>query len=262
MKTPTRIFIVAVALFSGLLHAEDRANLSRSLKPPVAVIYSGPGTCPECVDAAADIVSRVGLSVRLVQPTDLKETSFTDAVLYVQPGGNAITVARRLTAQQKDLIRTFISQGGGYLGICAGGFFADRWVNNANTIAGLNIIPVSSHDYGQKGPRIMHVTWGNQTRDMYFENGPSFDEPASDMAVVAGRYTDNVPAALVTKYGMGRVAVSGPHPEAPTEWFTAEDLVRGDGRQTDQDLAVALVQSALPTRLIKREPACADRLAR
>jgi glutamine amidotransferase-like uncharacterized protein len=79
---------------------------------------------------------------------------------------------------------------------------------------------------------------------MYFQGGPKFIlKSTTEKVKIIARYSDGQIAALLATYGNGKVAVCGPHPEAPRSWSyetpTPEDWV------SSMDLAVALVQELL-----------------
>lgn len=237
------IHLVMGFLISACAHAT-------TVDSKVALVYVGDGACEECIPAAATIATKAGLQVKKVQASQVSAALFKNAVVWIQPGGDAIDAAKSLGAKHLKEIRDFVNGGGGYLGYCAGGFMADAWVDDAHTVPGLDIIPVASYDYTPSpGGQGVHVVWGKQVRDMYFENGPSFDEVKPEDGTVLARYVDGLPAVLSTQYGKGHVIVSGPHPEAPAEWFVIDHIKRDDGLTTDEDIAIDLMKSVLPKAL-------------
>lgn len=237
-----RSFVLAIGLLisPAISHAKVKGT---------ALVYAGPGTDEGSAKCAANVARKAGLKVKFVHPRDIQPQLFTGAEIWVTPGGWAITMAEKIGPKKLALIRSFIENGKSYFGICAGGFLADRYVDDRNTLEGLGIIPVISHDYSAvKTPITMGVRWGGEHRQMYFQDGPGFAEPAPGAAEVVARYPDGVPAALITSYGRGRVAVSGPHPEAAAEWFHLDQLERSDGYLSDEDLARDLLESVLSTQ--------------
>lgn len=210
-----------------------------SFTAPVALVYSGPGACDgtRCDEAAADVARRLGLSIRRVTPQTLAPEVFSGAVVWIQPGGDARDVARALTAGQKHLIRSFIASGGSYLGFCAGAFFSDEFVDDEHTLRGLQIIPGETFDYLRPGSpvEIMPMIWYGQRRHVYYSDGAKFRLVPGANAMPIAYYPNGEIAALLTGFGKGRVAVSGPHPEAPPSWLVPLKLHDPDG--PDLDLA-------------------------
>ncbi|MEC3981503.1 hypothetical protein QMK34_40345, partial [Amycolatopsis sp. H20-H5] len=78
---------------------------------------------------------------------------------------------------------------------------------------------------------------------MYFQDGPEFKLQENATANVLARYDNDLPAALVTPYGAGRVGVVGPHPEADQSWYDSAGLANPDGVRPD--LGYDLVETTL-----------------
>ena len=79
---------------------------------------------------------------------------------------------------------------------------------------------------------------------MYFQDGPSFilTPRASDVTVLA-TYSNGEVAAAVARYREGKVAVSGPHPEADQSKYSAYNLpYPGSTQDLGDDLIDTLMQ--------------------
>jgi len=211
-----------------------------------ALIYSGVGACKDgCVEAAAQVAIRAGLEVEYVKAAQIRPEIFKDAAVWIQPGGDAIQLSGAISATKKALISDFISRGGKYLGFCAGAFFADQKVDDANTVPGLGILPGVTQDYTkEKAPMILPMIWKGQLRYVYFEEGAAIypNNQGSHVNVVAV-YENFIPAVVTFKHGLGKAALSGVHPEAPSDWKAADQLNDPDG--SDFDLSDDLMHQLL-----------------
>ncbi|MFH8383924.1 hypothetical protein ACH4E7_23755 [Kitasatospora sp. NPDC018058] len=196
---------------------------------PLALVYRGPAACDGCPEAAHDMLEHDGFTVRYIGPDE--ETGFgPDALagvaLYVQPGGTsgqevstAWGLLKRDPSFSPELVRAYVRGGGRYLGLCMGGYLAGEE-------PGYGLLPGDSGQYiGSRDATVtddrdhlVEVAWRGHPQRMYFQDGPYFDVDGPDVDVVA-RYTNDRAAAVVASYGAGRVAVSGPHPEAPADWY-------------------------------------------
>ncbi|MBI3542158.1 MAG: hypothetical protein HY075_02640 [Deltaproteobacteria bacterium] len=212
----------------------------------LALVYAGPGVCKDgCAEAAAVVPHRAGFRIRYVTPADVRPEVLREAAVWVQPGGDAIEVARTLSDQQKQWLRTFVEKGGGYLGFCAGAFLADSFVDDASQVRGLGLIPGTSHDYKTPGKaEVLPVDWHGTKRWLYFEEGGWFELAKESAARVLGRYATGEPAAIATRFGAGGVVIAGPHPEATPEWLEEHGLTDPDG--SDLDLADEMFALATP----------------
>jgi glutamine amidotransferase-like uncharacterized protein len=125
------------------------------------------------------------------------------------------------------LLRRFVSEGGSYLGLCAGAWLADSTLDDANKVAGLGFLPGETYDF-LKTPEsvVLKINWGGKVLPMYFQAGPAFrisPKAASKVKILAS-YTNGTPAAIQFAYGKGSVILSGPHPEATPYWYREAHL--------------------------------------
>lgn len=210
----------------------------------VALVYSGPGACPEdCSKAAALQAESVGLEAVFVGPKNSDPTLFDRAAVWIQPGGQSTVVSKNMVKTLKNNIRSFVSAGGAYVGFCAGGFFATEYIRD-NEAIGLGLIPGKSYLYEkvEDSATILPLMWYGKSRDIYWEGGPYFTADERDGVEILATYPDGSIATLRTHYGKGRVAVTGAHPEAPQSW--REDLSPGDQDGLDYDLSQDMVRWA------------------
>ena len=222
MKAPwkqhrsTLIVCSALVLFSAFTSPAKAAEVA---------IYRGKGTCNGCAEAPERLIRQLGFSTSYVSSRNIDTTHLAGAKLWVQPGGDALQVVTVIDAAKMELLREFVRNGGNYLGICAGAFFADTTVDNGNTIPGLGLLPGVTYDLlPNPTPTVMPVAWENETHNFYFQGGPGFRINQGAQVEVFARYQDGTPAAVQFNYGKGKVILVGPHPEATASWFDADKL--------------------------------------
>jgi len=108
-------------------------------------------------------------------------------------------------------------------------FFADTTIDDDGKVCGLGLIPGKTYDYFKsKDPTILNINWQGISTPMYFQGGPAFrinSNPISDPVIIFAYFSDASPAAIEFSYGVGRVTLIGPHPEAPADWFERDGLV-------------------------------------
>lgn len=243
---PTFLLLALWAAFSCAFTEQAYAG-----KRPLALIWNGPGICDEsCPEAVLVMAERAGFRTKLVNQDNFSQKLLDAATLWIQPGGNAIELSHAFGPARMQMLRTFISGGGGYLGFCAGAFFADTWVDDFNTVPGLAITPVITEDYAKvelgKNDAIVAVNWASQVRHLYFSEGATLRAgPIPKTVRVIARYHQaGLPAGVAAwenRYGAGKVVVAGVHPEAPQDWKT--DLNDPDG--DDFDLALEMFQRVM-----------------
>lgn len=219
--------------------------------PPTALVYRGPAACDGCGEAVAHLLNQAepDLAVTFVGPEDtaLTEDLLATATVYAQPGGNGtVEDAWSAVGKDADLIVDYVQGGGRYLGFCMGGYLA-------GTGPGFGLLPGQSWQYiatdgadvRSDVDTVVEVDWEGEDRWLYFQDGPSFtlfDD--ADATVFATYVANDEIAALVAPSGAGRVAVSGPHPEATADWFSGAGVTDPDGLDTDlgTELVLALLR--------------------
>ncbi len=153
---------------------------------------------------------------------------------FFMPGGASRYVADKLNGAGNATIRTYVEQGGTYVGICAGAYYACRrteWLaGHANAIsvdneldffAGVARGPIPefmhefSHIDNHAAITMLH-TQTNETIKTLYNSGPLFVADDNASCVVVARYADlpNQPAAIITgTVGQGRYMLCSPHLE-------------------------------------------------
>lgn len=215
---------------------------------PLALVYRGPAARPaSCSDAVAALLlgSPRGFDVRFVGPggdLPLTPATLARAAIYAQPGGGNLRPAYRRMRKHRDAIRDYVACGGRYLGVCLGGYLA-------GATPGFGLLPGDTDQYvTSRGATtrtlddtVVEVVWRGRRRRLYFQDGPVFVldpgalTPAAGGTVVAS-YPNGEIAAMVARFGNGRVAVVGPHPEATPDWFADSGLPNEPALDLGQDL--------------------------
>ncbi|MCU1680675.1 MAG: hypothetical protein JWQ81_1414 [Amycolatopsis sp.] len=199
---------------------------SRGHGKPVALVYRGPASLRGCPEAVAELLesSDHGFDVRYVGPKErlsIDAETLSGATLYAQPGGGSLDHGYKHLRRHRADIRSFVRSGGRYLGFCLGGYLA-------GATPGFDLLPGDTDQYIASRSATVHsednavveVTWRGRRRTLFFQDGPLFELDAGASATVLATYPNKTIAALVTKFGSGRVGVVGPHPEATADWFS------------------------------------------
>lgn len=216
-----------------------------------ALLYTGPISDPDSNEAIAAVVKQAGLPVVYLDNLSELPAKLAGARLFIIGGteDDVEPLVHRFTPAIAGALKRYLRQGGRYLGICGGAFVASLgWADEGNYVKALGLVPVESDDYdGDFSPKIHDIRWLGEVRRMYYQAGPTFTlQPGTEPVRELAYFDDGRIAALMSAYGKGKVAVSGPHPEAPDSWKAeAQD---GDTMDTNIPLAVQLVQELLSDR--------------
>jgi glutamine amidotransferase-like uncharacterized protein len=214
-----------------------------------ALVYRGPATVPGCPEAVVELLSASlwNFDIRYVGPHErlaLTPEALVGATLYAQPGGATLSHGYKHMRKHRSAIRDFVRSGGGYLGFCLGGYLA-------GATPGFALLPGDTDQYiasphttvKSEGDTLVQVSWRGRQRTLFFQDGPHFQLSPDAHATVLATYPNNTIAALVTRFGAGRVGVVGPHPEATPDWFTDAGLSKP--QRLGYDLGLDLVDTVM-----------------
>jgi glutamine amidotransferase-like uncharacterized protein len=195
--------------------------------------------------------------VELIDANDINGGLLSGFRIVCFPGGNMYQYAQDITESGKDKIRLFIKNGGGYLGICGGAYFAGErvfWQGAQLPMSPLSIFPgitqgpidsiapypdcvmcklnitAPDHPITQTEPDAAWI--------LYCFGPKLLPDDGADVDVLGIYEIGQEPAMIAFQYGNGRVFIIGTHPEfeedAERDGVTfADDL---DDRGSDWDL--------------------------
>jgi glutamine amidotransferase-like uncharacterized protein len=167
--------------------------------------------------------------------------------VLIFPGGRAHKQADALGENARRAVKDFIRSGGGFVGICAGGFLASAQYDwslglvNTRILTGDQEMPgLGIRSMADRGPATVQIELTAEGRsifgdrpapfDVSFSGGPIFLGPKRDdlpLTVPLAHFSTEVsnyapqrgtmigtPAIFAAKFGAGRVVAISPHPES------------------------------------------------
>jgi glutamine amidotransferase-like uncharacterized protein len=119
----------AIASFAKqYLPADEQGALVGGKTPPrgqVRVgVYCDVGAGPSHQDLLTSLAKLEDVSVRKLMADDIRNGALGDVDVLIQPGGSGGRQGRHLREFGREAIRSFIREGGGFIGICAGAYLA------------------------------------------------------------------------------------------------------------------------------------------
>lgn len=198
----------------------------------VVGIYADEGASPGCVGPAQKMFAWMGCTIVFLYADDVNGKPLDKIDIIYFPGGSSAPYSEKISAKGKDNIRSFVRDGGGYIGTCAGGCFASDaviWLGTRYPEGHLGLFrgvadgPINEiYPYPEHG--MCEINYGAPnhpiTRGLgpkewiYYWWGPKFIPYAGADVDVIGTYAiTGAPALVAFEYGDGRVFLTGPHPE-------------------------------------------------
>lgn len=195
-------------------------------------IYNDDGASEECVQGLLTQLHEKKVSV--ISGAQLQQDKWmSDARLLIMPGGRSLPFYKKLDQKGNQQIKTFVEQGGFYLGICAGAYYACKKTifaknkplelilpGELNFFEGNGIGPIFGADdfayQSEKGARVVDIIFDNQETDSAYFNGGCYFENADEsknVRVLARYQCNQQPAIIACNVGLGQALLSGVHPE-------------------------------------------------
>ncbi len=194
-------------------------------------IYADRGTWDESVQAAKKMFEWMNYTVETISAQQIDNGLAIFRILCI-PGGNMYDYAQDISSEGKENIRSFVHNGGGYIGICGGAYFASEkvyWQGSRLPMTPLRLLSGTA-----TGPISEIMTYPNYTMcKVNFMNaehpitkcgrnfewvlyywGPALIPNRNANVTVLGNYDKgNQTAMLAFEYGYGKGFLIGTHPE-------------------------------------------------
>ncbi len=225
--------------------------------PETVALYSDEGCWSESVQAAERMFQWMGYTVTLVNADYIKNGRLDNSNILCVPGGDMYQYAQSLSPEGMENIRGFIRNGGGYIGICGGAYFASEkviWQGDQLPMTSLRLFSGTAEgprneiapcpDYAMckvntVAPAHPITQSEPDSAWMLYYWGPMLVPNEDANIVILGEYdSGNQAAMLALDYGRGRVFLIGTHPEIEedSERDGAEFADELDDQGSDWDL--------------------------
>lgn len=216
-------------------------QMSAAGKPIRVAVYEGPGAGPSCANLLEVLQAAKGASelrISRLDPEAIRNGALKKVDVLIHPGGSGGKQGRALETKGREAVRNFVRNGGGFIGVCAGGYLAtddyswslgliearviDRrhWNRGTGTVD-VALSPIAQKFFGAKDERVQ----------IYYGQGPllgrrEWDNPLAPEYESLGLYQTGVAkkgapegimpgasAIVRATFDKGRVFVFSPHPE-------------------------------------------------
>lgn len=224
-----KIAILSLFAFAlSLARADERIDVAIYQGPGVG--GAGPSSLMKALEARP-----AEFTVRQIGPDELRGGALKDIEVVVFPGGSGSKQAEGIGEEGRGIVRDFVRNGGGYVGICAGcylaceGFSWSLGILDAKTKSKKWKRGVKTLELGftAEGSKLLGIE--GETAPVKYANGPVMEPAGSPelsdyttLAVFNDEVAENdtppgiqlgTPAILTGTFGEGRVVGISPHPE-------------------------------------------------
>lgn len=205
------------------------------------LIYADLGTSEVGVQSLLkNIPRKLGIPAETVTARQILQGALTQAIGLVIAGGADLPYAEKLNGEGNRLIRAFVAQGGFYLGICAGAYYACREIefdgNSYQIYAKRKLALFDGTGKGSfaelAGGNLYDETFAskafislktaeNRSFASYYHGGCAFlaPEQAVEKPQTFAKYPNNLAAVITGQFGKGRYVLSGVHFELDQQCY-------------------------------------------
>ena len=155
---------------------------------------------------------------------ELEDDFFEDVEVLAVPGGiGDASTFDMCFKSNKSRIRKFLRNGGKYLGICMGGYWAgSAYFNILHDVDTVQYITRPNTDTRRPHAKNMPVTWQNSQEEMFFYDGCAFVGSSNKFDTIA-TYSNGDPMAII----QNRIGLIGCHLESEKFWYDSYSWMRG-----------------------------------
>jgi len=197
------------------------------MKPTIALFISD----PKCsVQSGNGIMRALGnrYNFKIFSKNELEDNFFDDIDMIAIPGGFGDSDSYdTLFKHNASRVRKFVQEGGKYLGICMGAYWAGKhYLNILDNIDVVQYIAQTDTCTRRPHAKNMPVDWktsnGIEPHNMFFYDGPTF---------VGNGKCDTIAKYAVTHYPMSivqdNIGLIGCHPESEEFWYDGYGYMQG-----------------------------------
>ena len=226
-------FLLVITIVFASLFLFINFRKPGNMKKIILGIYAGPGAYEDDVNYLTNFAIREGMKYRLLYEKDIVEGVLSDIEILIIPGGWAGRIDEfgrkgygSMSEDAINKIRQFVEDGGAYFGICAGAYFASKYVlwegtlyrNKLALFDGVSIGPIEDiapwpltnwtkieigTSLGVNFSEIVSFYWG----------GPYFYSNVTNFITLERYKINGKSATILFTYGKGKVILTGLHHE-------------------------------------------------
>jgi glutamine amidotransferase-like uncharacterized protein len=182
---------------------------------------------PKCSIQSGNGIMRAlspSYSFKIFTRHELEANFFDDIDIVCIPGGlGDASSFDYLLGENGPRIQQFIQQGGKYLGICMGAYWAGKhYLNMLEDIDAVQYLTQPNTDTRRPHAKNIAITWDNIPMNMFWYDGCALVGNTSNLEIVA-TYANGDAMAIIKD----RIGLIGCHPESEQFWYDSYSWMKG-----------------------------------
>ena len=192
------------------------------VKPTIALFIYDPKCSVQCGNGMIQALSPY-YNFKLFSKNRVENVFFDDVDLVAVPGGiGDADTFKQLFKNNGDRVRQFVANGGRYLGICMGAYWAgSHYLNVLQDVDAVQYLKRPGADTRRPHAKHMSITWRGQPDHMFWYDGCALIGDNSKFETVA-TYSNGDAMAII----QNRIGLIGCHPEAEKFWYDGYSWMR------------------------------------
>ena len=193
------------------------------MKPTIALFVADPFCSVQSVNG---IITALGndYTFKLFSKNEVEQGFFDGIDIVAVPGGfgDASSFDRLFKANQNS-VKKFVAQGGKYLGICMGAYWAGSYyLNLLDSVDAEQYITRPNTDTRRPHAKDINIIWQGHPNKMFFYDGCALVGDAGKFNTIA-TYANGDAMAII----QNNIGLIGCHPEAEQFWYDSYTWLRG-----------------------------------
>jgi len=192
------------------------------MKPTIALFLYDPKCSVQCGNGMIHALqSDYNFKIFSINP--LEDNFFDDVDIIAVPGGIGDAASfDRAFKHSKLRVKKFVQDGGKYLGICMGAYWAGQhYFDILNNVDAVQYITQSGTDTKRPHAKDLKVTWNGAETTMFFYDGCAL--VGNGQYDTIATYSNGDAMAII----QNNIGVIGCHPEAEPFWYDGYSWMKG-----------------------------------
>jgi hypothetical protein len=193
------------------------------MKPTIALFIAD----PKCsVQSGNGIIKALGAfyNFKIFGRNAVEDCFFDDVDIIAVPGGfGDATSFSNLFKYNGDRVKEFVKQGGKYLGICMGAYWAGKhYFNMLDSVDAVQYLNRPNTDTRRPHAKNINITWQGEPKNMFWYDGCALVGNTKKFKTIA-TYANGDAMAII----QGNIGLIGCHPESEKFWYDGYSWMRG-----------------------------------
>ena len=193
------------------------------MKPTIALFVADPHCSVQSANGVINALSN-DYKFKLFSKSEVEDGFFNNVSIVAVPGGfgDASSFDRLFEANQNS-VKKFVSNGGKYLGICMGAYWAGSYyLDLLDSINAVQYITQPNTDTRRPHAKDINIVWQGHPNRMFFYDGCALVGDTSKFRTIA-TYANGDAMAII----QNNIGLIGCHPEAEQFWYDSYSWMRG-----------------------------------